>query len=103
MAKIEYITTLYFVRNGLTGLVTASFQGHVDIVRILIEAKAQIHTQQEVATLYIYHQNTHYMHNYHNTKIPIAVLLDRGADWFCLYSVAGLLFIWQLKKAKLMW
>ena len=27
---------------------TASFEGHVDIVRILIEAKAQVNTQDEV-------------------------------------------------------
>ena len=27
---------------------TASFEGHVDIVRLLIEAKAQVNTQGEV-------------------------------------------------------
>ena len=35
----------------------ASFEGHVDIVRILIEAKAQINTQNEVCCSY--HQKTH--------------------------------------------
>ena len=38
---------------------TASFEGHVDIVRMFIEAKAQINTQDEVYTcmLYFYHQH----------------------------------------------
>ena len=35
-------------QNGWTPLMEASFQGHVDIVRILIEAKAQINIQEEV-------------------------------------------------------
>ena len=35
-------------QNGWTPLMTASFNGHVDIVRILIEAKAQINIQKEV-------------------------------------------------------
>ena len=33
---------------GWTPLMRASFNGHVDIVRILIEAKAQINTQDKV-------------------------------------------------------
>ena len=36
------------VQNGKTPLMTASFEGHADIVQTLIEAKAQINTQQEV-------------------------------------------------------
>ena len=35
-------------QNGWTPLMRASFDGHVDIVRILIEAKAQINIQEEV-------------------------------------------------------
>ena len=35
-------------QNGVTPLMTASFHGHVDIVRMLIEAKAQVNTQEEV-------------------------------------------------------
>ena len=35
-------------QNGRTPLMEASFEGHVDIVRILIEAKAQINTQDKV-------------------------------------------------------
>ena len=30
---------------------TASFDGHVDIVRVLINAQAQVNTQSEVCTL----------------------------------------------------
>ena len=38
---------------GLTPLMKASFQGHVDIVRMLIEAKAQLNRQTEkVLTFY---------------------------------------------------
>ena len=36
---------------------TASFEGHTDIVQTLIEAKAQINTQEEVCCSY--HQKTH--------------------------------------------
>ena len=37
-----------YSQNAHTPLMTASFEGHVDIVRLLIEAKAQINTQEEV-------------------------------------------------------
>ena len=33
----------------------ASFEGHVDIVRTLIEARAQVNTQQEVHCISILH------------------------------------------------
>ena len=37
----------------------ASFQGHADIVRILIEAKAQINTQEAVCYTMHYHTQCH--------------------------------------------
>ena len=37
-----------FVQNGWTPLMIASFNGHVDVVRILIEAHADIHKQDKV-------------------------------------------------------
>ena len=37
-----------FIQMGETPLITASYNGHVDIVKTLIEAKAQINTQDEV-------------------------------------------------------
>ena len=40
------------VQNGWTPLMRASREGHVDIVRLLIEAKAQINTQKEVLNSY---------------------------------------------------
>ena len=40
-------------QNGWTPLMTASFEGHADIVQTLIEAKAQVNTQQEVAILFL--------------------------------------------------
>ena len=42
------LTCVVYTQSGVTPLMTASFDGHVDIVRILIEAKAQINTQNEV-------------------------------------------------------
>ena len=46
-----YTSDMYchvYTQDGRTPLMVASFNGHVDIVRILIEAKVQINTQQEV-------------------------------------------------------
>ena len=45
-----YIVTanVCFIQNGQTPLMTASFEGHVDIVRILIETQAQVNTQDKV-------------------------------------------------------
>ena len=39
---------MYNLQDHWTPLMTASFEGHVDIVKIMIEAKAQINTQNEV-------------------------------------------------------
>lgn len=40
---------LFFnTQNGQTPLMVASFKGRVDIVRILIEAKAQVNIKKEV-------------------------------------------------------
>ena len=52
-----YIVTanVCFIQNGETPLMTASFEGHVDIVRILIEAQAQVNTQKEVCCYKITH------------------------------------------------
>ena len=43
----------YFTQDGWAPLITASFEGHVDIVRMLIEAKAQINAQDKVCYSYI--------------------------------------------------
>ena len=39
---------LYIIQNGWTPLMVASFNGHADIVQTLIEAKAQVDTQEKV-------------------------------------------------------
>ena len=41
---------LCFIQNGKTPLMTASFYGHVDIVRIVIDAQAQVNIQSKVCT-----------------------------------------------------
>ena len=36
------------IQNGWTPLMTASLEGHAHIVQTLLEAKAQVNTQEEV-------------------------------------------------------
>ena len=43
-----YVFILYVIQDGWTPLMAASLEGHADIVQTLIEAKAQVNTQQEV-------------------------------------------------------
>ena len=69
----------------------ASFHGHVDIVKMLIEAKAQINTQDEVYCSY--HLNTYYTTN---------VISNLAVLYVTVHRMAGLLFTWQLVKEKLM-
>ena len=38
----------FMIQDGTTPLMAASFHGHADIVQTLIEAKAQVNTQDEV-------------------------------------------------------
>ena len=95
---------VYLVQDGRTPLMTASFQGHADIVQTLIEAKAQINTQKEVYVVPTTRKHTSHTHttSSHTVSLYTAVL---GEVTVCLYPhrMAGLLFTWQLKKAKLMW
>ena len=48
-----------FIQNDRTPLMTASFEGHVHIVRILIKAQAQVNTQDEVCCYKITHHKKH--------------------------------------------
>ena len=77
---------------------TASSKGHVDIVRILIEAKAHVDTQEEVHAPYIPIKHTVQLSIIH--CVSEALL---GELCVSVHRMAGLLFIWQLKKAKRMW
>ena len=47
------LNDIKYSQNGSTPLITASFEGHVEIVRILIEAKAQLNTQATEVPLQI--------------------------------------------------
>ena len=82
----------------------ASFNGHADIVKTLIEAKAQINTQREVYVISIYLQMTHRTHttSSHTVSLYTAVL-GEVTVCLCPHRMAGLLFTWQFMKAKLMW
>ena len=48
-------------QNGWTPLMIASFEGHTDILQMLIKAKAQISTQTEVHIIIMYYE-THSTH-----------------------------------------
>ena len=80
----------------------ASFNGHADIVQTLIEAKAQINTQDEVCAVPTTRKHTTHT-PYHYTVSHYTAVLGEVTVCFCLHRMAGLLFTWQLKKAKLMW
>ena len=46
------------IQDERTPLMTASFNGHVDVVRVLIEAQADVHSQDEVWYICLRHLNT---------------------------------------------
>ena len=56
-----------YIIQGLSVLMIASLHGSVDIVRILIEAKAQVNTQWKV--YYSHCQKTHYMYIQHTHSV----------------------------------
>ena len=60
---------------------TASFEGHVDIVRILIEAKAQVNTIDEVCYYYIPHPHLH-------TKCKYKLCYCPQTGWTALHLAA---------------
>ena len=73
----------------------ASFHGHVDIMRMLIEAKAQVNTQEEVCCFY--HQKIYC------TTIVSSIISNLVVLCVSVHREAGLLFTWQLRKEKVMW
>ena len=95
---------VYLVQDGWTPLMTASFEGHDDIVQTLIEAKAHINTQEEVYAVPTTRKHTSHTHttSSHTVSLYTAVL-GEVTVCLCPHRMAGLLFTWQLKKAKLMW
>ena len=57
-----YFFSVYDVQDGMTPLMGASLNGHVEVVRALIGSQAQVNTQDKVCS-YSYHQNTHTAHH----------------------------------------
>ena len=82
----------------------ASCEGHADIVQTLIEAKVQINTQEEVCIVPTTRKHTAHTHttSSHTLSLYRAVLGEMTVC-LCSHRTAGLLFTWQLRKAKLMW
>ena len=48
LGRTVYLAILFMTQGGSTPLMAASIEGHVDIVRMFIEAKSQINTQDQV-------------------------------------------------------
>ena len=74
-------------QDGWTALMEASFKGYVDIVKMLIEAKAEINTQKKVS--FSYHQKTHYT-AYRHTQwncIQCDCMFSQD-DWTALHLAA---------------
>ena len=69
---------------------TASFDGHVDVVRVLIEAHADVHSQDKV---WYTGQPAYRLH----------VCADRVLLWFVIYRTATRHFTRHHKKVMLMW
>ena len=72
----------------------ASTEGHVDIVRMLIDANAQVNKQDEVCSS-VHHKN-------YILCFGIRIC-NRYAKCISLNRMALLLFTWLLKKEGLMW
>ena len=70
------ILSIVSTQNGVTPLMAASFHGHVDIVRMLIEAKAQVNTQYKVSC------SSHQKH----TTVPVKKKLNSAHDGACTHS-----------------
>ena len=47
-AVATLLLPMCFIQNGWNPLMAASCEGHVDIVRLLLKAKAQVNTQEKV-------------------------------------------------------
>ena len=66
----------------------ASFEGHVDIVRLLIEAKAQLNRQTE--KVIVIYTESH-------------AVFTNILDCVSVHSMASLLFLQLLRRAGLLW
>ena len=71
-----------FSQFGWTPLFVASDEGHFDIVRILIEAKAQVNTQAKVCCSY------HSQHNIFSYKMKMQLTFCSQHGWTALHAAA---------------
>ena len=79
------LSFMYSTQDGWTPLLIASFMGHVYIVRMLIEAKAQINTAKEVC-LSVQHYSTHHMTSHSINKSLLYICGSAGWVDFTTYG-----------------
>ena len=58
-SEYELMVCVNLVQSGRTPLMIASFEGHAGVVQVLIEARAQINTQDKVCYSTNIKNNTH--------------------------------------------
>ena len=81
-----HIKHCWFMQDGWTPLITASFRGHVDIVRMLIQAKAEVNPQERVClpppdnTL-----DNHHTHFFYISTLTVFLSQD---GWTALHMAA---------------
>ena len=78
------------IQNGWTPLITASYSGHVEVVCLLIDAHADIHTQNKVW----YTGQPQPVHRLCNSNVLL---------WLPIHRMAGQHFTRHHTKAMLMW
>ena len=102
------------IQVGWTPLVMACFKGHVDIVRLLVQAKAQVNIQIEVKPMSPVQSTCQYNKTYGSMHVCCTSLLGENLcalsvaniSWYVLVSMkvvsirAALLLIWLCERGK---
>ena len=77
------VSYIYSIQNGWTPLMTASFEGNVDIVKTLINAKALLNSQEKVATLYFSCATSTHTHCAAPNHVCLLTTKLATCPWFC--------------------